>query len=138
MRLAVPLVLIALALALLAGCGSSSDEGGESGTGTPGARAQPPAADAGGPSAPIGASVRSCGIPSSDAEALRATGISCDQARRVAHSWEQRSSCSSPPGASRTSCLTRSYRCLGTRTDRGIVVSCSRKGRSIGFVVREG
>jgi hypothetical protein len=139
MRLAVPLVLLALA-ALPAGCGSSSEETGGARTGT--VTSEAPAGSGGdggsGPSAPIGASARSCPIHTPGAEALRATGISCNQARQVVSGWQRRGSCSSPAGASRTSCLTRSYRCLGARTDRGLAVSCSRAGESIGFIVRRG
>jgi hypothetical protein len=52
------------------------------------------------------------------------------------HGWQRRRSCATPADASRGSCLARSYRCLSTRTDRGIAVSCARAGRSIAFVVR--
>jgi hypothetical protein len=117
-RLAAPLVVVALAAVLAAGCGGSSPET----TGTS--------------SAPIGATARSCPIQATEADALRATGVSCDQARQVMYGWRQKGSCSSPPGASRVSCTTRSYRCLGARTDRGTAVSCSRPGRSIAFVAK--
>jgi hypothetical protein len=113
-RLAAPLAVAALAAVLVAGCGGSSPE-------TTGSR-----------SAPVGAAARSCGVR----EALRATGVSCAQARRVMYGWRQRGSCSSPPGASRVSCTTGSYRCLGAHTERGTAVSCSRPGRSIAFVVK--
>jgi hypothetical protein len=137
MRLAAPLLVFALAAALPAGCGSSSEESGGTRIGT--ATSTVPGPGGKGPSsskAPVGASARSCDAHSADAEALRATGIPCDQARQVMYGWQRQRACSSPAGASRSSCLTRSYRCLATRTDRGLAVSCSRQGRSIAFLGR--
>jgi hypothetical protein len=129
MRLAAPLLTVALA-ALLAGCGSSSDEGSTAA----GTTQAPPRAS--GPGAPVGARAASCATGAAGAEALRATGVSCGQARQVLSGWQRERSCSLPSGASRGSCLTRTYRCLGARTDRGITVSCSRQGQSIAFVVK--
>jgi hypothetical protein len=121
LRLAAPLAIVALAAVLVGGCGgSSSDRGSTS------------------PSAPLGATAKSCDTHAVDAEGLRASGISCSQARQVMYGWQRESSCSSPAGASRTSCLTRSYRCLGTHTARGLAVSCSRAGQSIAFIARRG
>lgn len=126
MRLATPLAIVALAAALLSGCGgSSSDESSSS-------ESAPPASTS---TAPIGASAKSCDSYAVDAEALRATNVPCDQARQVMYGWQRDPACAKPAGASRTSCLTRSYRCLGARTDRGLAVSCSRAGESIAFVV---
>jgi hypothetical protein len=121
LRLAAPLAIVALAAVLIAGCGGSSSSNEGSTTG-----------------APLGAAAKSCDIHAVDAEGLRASGISCGQARQVMYGWQRESSCSSQAGASRTSCLTRSYRCLGTRTGRGLAVSCSRAGQSIAFVARRG
>jgi hypothetical protein len=129
-RLAALLVVVALAAVLAAGCGgSSSGVGSTSGAST---HAAPRTSTSG---APVGAA-KSCETQAVDAEALRATGVSCNQARQVMYGWQQRGSCSSPPGASRVSCTTRSYRCSGARTDRGTAVSCARPGRSIAFVVK--
>jgi hypothetical protein len=128
-RLAAPIVLVALTAVLAAGCGDSSVESDGSQTGTVTPRAS-------GEGAPIGAAAKSCETQAVGADALRATGVSCNQARQVMYGWRQKGSCSSPPGASRVSCTTRSYRCLGARTDRGTAVSCSRPGRSIAFVVK--
>jgi hypothetical protein len=122
MRLAVPLVALALAAASLAGCGSSSDTTGGSSAAT----------------APVGASARTCATRAAGAESLRATGVSCGLARRVMYGWQRRGSCAAPAGASRSACTSRSYRCLGARTDRGVAVSCSRRGRSIAFLARRG
>jgi hypothetical protein len=124
MRLAVPAAVLALVAAVLvAGCGGSSSQEGSTATA---------------PIAPIGAAAKSCEAFATDVEALRATAIPCDQARQVMYGWQREGSCSLPSGASRNSCLTRSYRCLGTRTDRGVAVSCSRAGESIAFVVKPG
>lgn len=131
-RLAAPLAIVALAAVLLGGCGSSSDDGASTRTRE---SAPPPARTS---SAPVGAAAKSCDTYAVDARSLRATGISCGQARQVMYGWQRQRSCAKPSAASRTSCLTRSYRCLGARTDRGIAVSCSRPGQSIAFVDRRG
>ena len=52
------------------------------------------------------------------------------------YDWQRERSCSPPAGASRDSCLTRSYRCQAARTDRGLAVSCAREGQSIAFIQR--
>jgi type IV pilus biogenesis protein CpaD/CtpE len=72
MRLAVPIVALALAAASLAGCGSSSDTTGGSSAVTA-------------PRAPVGASAKTCETRAADAEGLRATGVSCGRARQVMH-----------------------------------------------------
>ncbi len=125
-----PLALLALAVALPAGCGDASSEE-ES---TPGGSRQTETAPA--RTAPVGALAKSCDAYSADAGALRATGIPCDQARRVMYGWQRERSCSLPAGPSRGSCLARSYHCLATRTDRGVAVSCARAGQSIAFRAR--
>ena len=130
-RLAAPLFVVALAAVLVAGCGGSSS--GEESTSSAPTHAAPPASTA---SAPVGAAAKSCETQAAGAEALRATGVSCAQARLAMYGWRRRRSCSSPPGASRVSCSIGSYRCLGARTERGTAVSCSRPGRSIAFVVK--
>jgi hypothetical protein len=133
MRLATPLAILALAAALLAGCGgSSSSSGGSTQTGS---TAPSKAGTSGGP---IGASARSCDTHAVDAGSLRAVGVSCGAARRVLFGWQRSSSCASPSGASRSSCSTGSYRCLGAKTDRGVAVSCSRPGNSVAFIAKRG
>jgi hypothetical protein len=134
MRLATPLAIAVLAAALLAGCGggSSSSSGGSTQTGSTAP------AKAGASGGPIGASARSCDTHAVDAGSLRAVGVSCGEARRVMYGWQRASSCASPSGASRSSCSTGSYRCLGARTDRGVAVSCSRPGRSVAFIAKRG
>jgi hypothetical protein len=104
---------------LLAGCGDSSSE--ETGVA---------------PKAPVGAGAKSCDAYATDAESLRATGIPCGQARQAMYGWQRERSCSLPSGASRGSCLTRSYRCQAARTDRGLAVSCARAGQSIAFIAK--
>jgi hypothetical protein len=118
-RLVAPIVAAVLAAGLLAGCGDSASE-------------ETSAA----PKAPAGARAQSCDAHATGAESLRATGVPCGQARRVLHSWQRQRSCSLPGGASRGSCLARSYRCQAARTDRGLAVSCARPGQSIAFVAR--
>jgi hypothetical protein len=131
-RLVALLAVVALAAVLAAGCsGSSADEG--SSTSGASTRAAPPTSSSG---APVGAAAKSCETQAADAEGLRATGVSCKQARQVMYGWQQRGSCSSPRGASRVSCTTHTYRCTGARTERGTAVSCARPGRSIAFVVK--
>jgi len=117
---------------VLAGCGGSSLEtentrtltfAKEAGDASPG---KPPAGAA------------ACETLATDAEALRATGVSCERARQVMRGWLGSGACAKPAGASRVSCATRSYRCAGTRADRGIAVSCSRPGESVAFIARRG
>lgn len=116
----------ALAAALLGGCGGSSP-GSSSGGGEPGAS---------GSTAPAGASAKVCVLNAGGAEGLRATGISCGEAQRVAIGWRRGAGCEPAAGASRASCSVRSYRCLATSTARGYSVGCSRPGRSLAFTVR--
>lgn len=137
MRLAAPLLAVALATAMLGGCGGSSNDGSGA-TSTDRVESPAPEGRANGAAAPVGAGAKSCDTGSAGVEALRATGVSCDLARRVLHGWQRNHACASPAGASRVSCSTRSYRCLGARTDRGVTVSCSRPGRSIAFVAGRG
>jgi len=127
-RLAVATALLLIA-ALLAGCGSSSDEGSTGG-------ATPPPAP--GARAPVGAAAKSCEAFAADAESLRATNISCEQARQVMYGWQREPDCALPATRSRGGCLTRSYRCQATQVDRGIAVSCSRAGESVAFIARRG
>jgi hypothetical protein len=127
-RLAAPFAAVLFVAALATGCGSSSDDSTRSER-----NAAPPPSSSG---APVGASARSCDSYASDATALRATNVSCGQARQVMFGWQRQGSCSTRAGASRSSCLSRSYRCLATRTDRGIAVSCARAGRSIAFIAK--
>ncbi len=130
MRLAVPLAIFALALALLSGCGSS-DDGSDSGA------ASQPAPKSSGASAPAGASAHSCAGKAGSASALRATGIPCKQAKLLAAAWTRHEACAPADGASRSSCqLEGDYDCLTAVTDRGLAVSCARPGSSVAFTVR--
>jgi hypothetical protein len=130
MRLAVPIALAIVAAALLAGCGDTSS-GGNSTSG--GSTTAPPG---GGATAPAGASAANCDAGAVDAGALRATAISCEEARGVLFAWQRASSCAGSPGASHSACTVRTYRCVGTRTDLGLAVSCARPGRSIAFIAK--
>lgn len=114
------------AAALAAGCGPSDDSGGGD-----------PAADRA-PSAPPGATARSCPDSPPGTEELRVTEVGCDAGEAVAAAWAGDPNCSSPAGESRFTCAVRGYRCLGAATDRGIAVSCARPNRSIAFVARRG
>jgi hypothetical protein len=125
MRFTAPIAIAVLAAALLAGCGGSSDNGSTGGSST-----QPPAGTS---TAPAGASARACPVDAS-AEALRATGVSCGQARQVVDAWKGGPSCV-PPVGPRSGCDAGGYRCLSTATNRGFAVSCSRPGRSVAFIV---
>lgn len=113
------IVALLLAVALVAGCGSSTEE---SSTAT---------------SAPVGASAESCETFAADAEALQATGIRCEQARQVMYGWQRQPSCALPAAASRGSCRVRSYSCQALRADRGLAVSCARPGESLAFLARQ-
>jgi hypothetical protein len=135
-RVAAPLIAAALLAALAAGCGDSSIETDGSRTGTVTSVVPIPDKGKSNSGAPIGASARSCDAYSTDAGTLRATGISCGQARQVMYDWQRERSCATPSDASRGSCLTRSYRCQATRTDRGLAVSCSGPGQSIAFLAK--
>jgi hypothetical protein len=123
MRSPIAILLAVLALAI-AGCGSSSDE--TSGT-TPD-----------GQEAPVGVQAKSCRIGLSSGGVLRVTGVSCGLGRSVVAGWYKDSDCSSPQGASRTSCKLGEFTCLGTATDRGVAATCAAPGRSIVFIGRPG
>jgi len=116
-----PFAILALAAALLAGCGGSSETGTE------------PASRADAPTAPAGASARSCAAGSAGVEDLRATNVGCAEARRVASGWGRARECDKHGTGSRNPCSLHSYRCLATATDRGWSVSCAKSGRSIAF-----
>lgn len=124
MKIAAPLLIAALASALLVGCGSS-DEGT---TGTEESVS----------TVPPGARAKSCETLAVDAEALRVAGLSCAEGRQVMLGWQRAEGCGLINGASRGACAVRSYRCLATRTDRGTSVSCSRPGRSVAFRAERG
>ncbi len=127
MRFATPILAIALLLATLSGCGGSSDESGS--TASPGSRSS---------TSPAGASVHACPLAIDGIGGLRATGVSCGDAQRLAGAWRRSPSCAAAPGASHSACTLRGYRCIGTVSDRGLSVSCARPGRAIAFTVRRG
>lgn len=125
-------VAVFLAAAAVAGCGSSGDD-------SSGSTRTEKTATAATPEAPPGASVRNCEGTVAGTEGVRVTGIGCGVARGVVAAWAGKAGCSSPSGSSRLSCAVyRGYRCLGTVTDRGVSVSCSRPGSSIAFLAHRG
>ncbi len=128
MRLAVPIAIVALA-ALVGGCGGSS----ESNSTDTGSGAAP---QGGAATAPPGASAQSCNGGLAETESLRATGISCGEAKAVLLAWQRDDGCVGSQGISHIACTVRSYRCIATRTDRGLSVSCARPGRSVAFTSR--
>jgi hypothetical protein len=148
MKLAAPLLIAVLAAALVAGCGSSSDEGtqGSEATapettapqplGEAGTRQPPSSASA--DEAPAGASARPCDTYAIDAEGLRVTGLSCKQGRQLMFAWQRAEGCVLIGDASRGACSVRSYRCLATKTARGVSVSCAQPGRSLAFLAKRG
>jgi hypothetical protein len=121
MKLAAPLLIAALAAALLAGCGSSDEE-----------ETQRTA------NAPTGASAAPCDTYAVDVANLRVTRLSCKQGRQVMFGWQRAEGCGLIGSASRGACSVRSYRCLAIRADRGISVSCAQPGRSVAFVAKRG
>lgn len=131
MRPAVPIAIVALAVAALGGCGGSS-QSDSTATG-PG-----PAPQGGAETAPAGASAQSCEVSVADTESLRATGISCDEAKAVLLAWQRDDGCVGSQGISHIACTVRSYRCIATRTDRGLAVGCARPGRSVAFISKRG
>jgi hypothetical protein len=128
-RLATPIAIAVLAAALLGGCGGSSSSSSTTGGsgGSPGASSS---------TAPAGASAHVCVLNAGGAEGLRATGVSCGKAQRLAIAWRRSGACAPAGGASRSACTVSSYRCLTTSTARGFTVACSRPGRSVAFTVR--
>jgi hypothetical protein len=132
LALTVSAISICLIAALLGGCGSSDENGTGSDSATSGttdSRA--------GAKAPAGAAVQGCGGTGESIADLRVTGVGCAVGRSVVATWSGKPECSAP-GTSRVSCTAAEYRCLGARTDRGLVVSCARPGRSISFVAKTG
>jgi len=128
MRLAVPFTIIAVAAALLGGCGGS-DDGGDSSAST---QAAPQAK---GSTAPVGASAHEC---KGEGE-LRATGLPCKKARSLMAAWSRTDGCAPADGASRSACgLPGSYRCLSVVTEKGVSVSCAKPGRSLAFTAKPG
>ncbi len=132
------LATAALAAALLAGCGSSPNAGSTTtGGAAAGGSQAPPAART--PTAPAGATARSCGNTTvAGTEQLRVAGVGCAIGRGVVAAWVNKRACLGPAGASRPACSVSDYRCLGVRTSRGTAVSCAQPGRSISFVAKRG
>jgi hypothetical protein len=132
MRIGTLLRLLPIALALavaIAGCGSSSSETTSSTPSGPG-----PPGEATSSTAPSGLSTKGCKDNSLDPPEIVAIGGSCAEGRRTVAGWERNDACAAPEGASHSSCTVGKLRCIGTVTDRGLLVNCARPGRSISFV----
>ena len=130
------LALLAIAVAVAAaGCGSSSDEttGASETTAPPASTSTSTTPEQ---EAPIGARAKSCEAGGLSGE-VRVTGVSCELGRSLVAGWYKDSACSSPKGASRTSCRLGKFTCLGAVTDRGVAVACAAPGRSVAFLGRE-
>ena len=121
---AIASLLLIGVLALLAGCGSSSDETETHTVVNP----SPPARSSKAP----GGIAKAC----PGGESLRVSQLSCAQGRKIAVAWNGNPNCSSPKGASRYSCKTTGLTCLGASADAGIVVTCAGPGRSVSFISR--
>lgn len=132
-----PILAVFLVLSALgAGCGSSD---GGSGYGSRDSTEEPPTATATTPTAPPGASARTCEGTIAGTGELRVTGIGCDVGREVVAAWAVKPSCTPTNEASRVSCtVDEEYMCLGATAERGIAVSCSRPGASLAFLARTG
>lgn len=127
MRLALPIAIVVLAAALLAGCGDSSeDESGSNSPAAPGTSSS---------KAPASASAKVCRAAVADVRDVRVTGLSCAQGEVTIAAWRRIGSCEPARGAARSGCRAGPYRCLSVVTDRGRNVSCSRPGRSVVFTV---
>jgi hypothetical protein len=135
MRLAVPIAIVCLAAALLAGCGgsSSSETTGAPAESNGGGQASEPSS---GGSAPAGASASACPVDVAGTSKLRVTAISCGAGQKVVLAWRRGSGCALAAGASQAGCSVRGYRCVATATDRGASVSCARPGRSLAFTAK--
>jgi len=68
------------------------------------------------------------------AAGLRATAVSCGIARNMMSHWENKRACASGGSGGRGSCSVGGYRCQAVKVDRGISVSCARKGADIAFI----
>ena len=128
MRLASAIAIVALAAALLGGCGSSSEDGSGSGS-----TAAPKVDESG---APAGASAQACVLNVDGVSGLRVTGISCGKGQKTAIAWQRDATCRPAGGGSQAGCTVGGYRCITTATDRGLAVSCARPGRSIAFTAK--
>lgn len=124
------LLVLATLASSAAGCGS---DGSGSGYGPKDSSA--PTAAATTPAAPPGATARACDGGPPGSEQLRVTGVDCDTGREVAAAWTDAPACAPASGASRSACSAGDgYRCGAATVERGIAVSCARRGASVAFV----
>jgi hypothetical protein len=135
MRTLALLPFVAFALVAVAGCGGSSE-----GTSTTGAETglNPPGSGATTSNAPPGIETKACTDERLNPPEIVVIGGSCAQGKQTVAGWEAKTACYSPAGASRFACTVGKVRCVGTRTERGIAVNCSRPQLSISFLSRRG
>jgi hypothetical protein len=77
-----------------------------------------------------------CGDSGGETTAPASTNHAETSAKQVRAAFLAEPSCKRPPGASRWGCSLDPYRCQSVVTDRGWSVSCSRRGRSVAFLIR--
>jgi hypothetical protein len=132
MRTLALLPVVAIALVTVAGCGGSSEgtSSTETGLAPPGSAATS--------NAPSGVRTKACTDERLNPPEIVVIGGSCDQGRQTVTGWEAKAACYSPAGASRYACTVGKLRCMGTETERGIAVNCSRPQLSISFLSRRG
>ncbi len=131
-RLAATIALAVLAAALLAACGGSSTSE------TAGTTGSSPNAS--------GASVRPRRLRAqlrdrrrSTPPQLRATAVSCGEARAVMFAWQQSATAAPPrraPRAPPAPCAATAASAPSRR--RGLAVSCARQGHAIAFIAKRG
>ncbi|HVX34206.1 MAG TPA: hypothetical protein VHA80_13810 [Solirubrobacterales bacterium] len=132
MRIAALAALALCATLLAAGCGGGGSANSSTTAPPPERTATPKQATA--PNAPAGSNVISCEARTTGIEGLRATAIDCASARATMHRWTATPSCALPTAASRGSCSLDPFRCQAVRADRGVAVSCARRGGDVAFI----
>jgi hypothetical protein len=114
------LLAAVLCAAALAGCGGGGDStgGGTEGTGVTQS------------GEPAGATSEACGP-----NELKATGISCDEAKAISTAWHAAPGCAVIAGGSHGTCKIKGYLCIAAAVGKGTVVSCALPGRDAFFFV---
>lgn len=137
MRTVALLPVVAIALVAIAGCGGSSENTATEGASTTETGLGPPGSGTTS-TAPSGVRTKTCNDDRLDPPEVVVIGGSCGQGKQTVTGWEAKVACYSPAGASRFACTVGKLRCVGTETERGIAVNCSRPELSISFLSRRG